>query len=122
MDMTPRKLRDALERGEMQVTEPRMWTNPPKMPQEWGRPRRNRMLYAVKAALMFLKGSRWYTIARMMEKNKMLHKKREVRGGELISRARVQQYIAKGLKFLEQRGAFEVVDGPKASTKKKGKK
>lgn len=67
------------------------------------------MRVATRAAVLFLAGKKWHEIGRDLEAKGLLEKSRDGARGDLISRARVAQYVDKGVEFLMQRGCFEIV-------------
>ena len=108
--MNPRQVRDALRRGELTAVDPRMYkSKPPEPPGNWAEWRRERMRVAVRAAIMFLQGKGWKEISQALESAGMLVADRVQRKGSVITKARVQQYIKKGVDFLISRGCFREV-------------
>ncbi len=68
------------------------------------------MRVAIAAAIYFLKGKRWQEISSLLEKSGGLEAERvKGRNGTLISKARVNQYVDKGVSFLVDRGCFVTV-------------
>ena len=98
--MTPRALRSALQRGEMTAVDPRLYRGrtpepPPEHP-EW---RRDRMRVAIRAAVLFLQGESAKEIGRALGQEGGLDQ-------SVVSKARIGQYVKKGIEFLIDRGCF----------------
>ena len=105
--MNPRNLRSAIQRGEVTAVNPKLYKGrTPEPPPEWPEWRRRLLRVAIHAALFFLKGKKWQEISRDLERNGVLDQKRRDKSGEVVSKARVQQYVDKGVQFLIQRGCF----------------
>ena len=101
--MTPRALRSALQRGEMTAVDSRLYRGatpapPPEQP-EW---RRIRMQVAIRAAILFLQGESAKEIGRALEQEGGLEQ-------SVVSKARIGQYVKKGIDFLIDRGCFRTV-------------
>ena len=110
--MTPRMLRSAIARGEMTAVDPKIYRGKaPAPPPEWPTWRQDRLKVAIRAALLFLQGKPWQEISRSLEQDGMLEKDRVERGGPLISKARVNQYVDVGIKFLVDRACFRTING-----------
>ena len=109
--MTPRALRSAIARGEMTAVDPKIYRGKaPAPPPEWAAWRQDRLKVAIRAALLFLQGKPWQEISRSLELENMLEKDRLEIGGPLISKARVNQYVDVGIKFLIDRGCFRAIN------------
>jgi hypothetical protein len=71
---------------------------PPELP-EW---RRVRMQVAIRAAILFLQGKSGQEIGRVLEREGGLEQ-------TVVSKARIGQYVKKGVDFLVQRGCFREI-------------
>lgn len=107
--MTPRALRSGIQAGEWTAPDATVYRRPPDPPEEWPDWRKDRMRVATRAAVLFLGGKGWQEIGKDLEAQGLLEKRRNGVRGDLISRARVAQYVDKGVAFLLQRGCFEQV-------------
>ena len=73
------------------------------------------MAIAASAAVQFLKGHSWTEISAWMESRGLLEQKRgRKQKGPVVTKARVQQYVSKGIQFLESRGCFKPLTSGKA--------
>ena len=97
--MTPASLRKAIKEGRWTCVT-RRWPEPPP---EWPPNRRDRMRVAIRCAALFLvQGKVWHEV--------MSNVKREGLIDETgVSRARINQYVDKGMRFLLDRGVFKEV-------------
>ena len=110
--MTPRDLRSAIKRGEVIVTDPKLYKgHTPIPPPEWSESRQDRLQVAVRAAILFLQDFKWQEIGKELEAAGLLEQVRTAKG-PLVSKARIQQYCDKGLKFLDDRGCFRPLSKP----------
>ena len=111
--MTPRELRSAIKRGEVVVTNPKLYKGQvPDPPPEWPEGRQERLKVAVRAAVLFLQDEPWQEISNTLEREGLMEQVRSVKGGPLVSKARIQQYCDKGLKFLWDRRCFRETRTP----------
>ena len=105
--MSPRQLRSEIQRGVVTSTDPRLYKGKtPEPPPEWPEWRRRRLRVAVRAAVLFLNAKTWHEISRVLEKENLLGAERASKGGEVVSKARICQYVDRGVQFLIQRGCF----------------
>jgi hypothetical protein len=96
--MNPRELRKAIKEGRW--TAARGPKSLPVPPPEWTPRRRQRLQVAIRAASLFLfYGYEWTEIRQKMAAEEKLFAKK-------VSRARVQQYVDRGVQFLLTRDAF----------------
>jgi hypothetical protein len=108
--MTPRFLRRAIQRGEITAVDPRIYRGKaPAPPAEYPEWRRDRMRVAIRAALLFLSGKPWQDISRLLELEGLLNQERTQKRGAVVSKARIAQYVSKGVEFLVGRGCFKEV-------------
>lgn len=97
--MTPRDLRKSIREGRVAPSSPRVFRRLPEAPADWSLWKRRRMGVAIRAAMMFLKGSDWSAIMAELANRKLIEK-------PVVAKARIAQYVKVGVEFLVGQGLF----------------
>ena len=100
--MTPRELRIAVRDGRMTAVDPFIYINGYPPPLEWPKWKRDRLRAAIRAAILFMRGTGWRGVMGDLSRRGFLKK-------ETVSKARVAQYVKVGIAYLMKQGCFGVV-------------
>ena len=100
--MSPRQLRKAIIEGRWIATETAKTL--PEPPPEWSEWRQKRMAVAIQCARLFIFFG--YTWKEIQDRVNQASGDKPGFMGEDLSRARLQQYVKKGVDFLLDRGVF----------------
>ena len=100
--MTPRDLRKSIREGRMTAVDPSIYKKMYEPPTDWSQWRRERLKVAIRAAVLFIRGTEWPEILADLTRRQMLKQ-------ESVSKARVSQYVKVGVTYLLGQGCFEKV-------------